>query len=344
MDFTFPKTTVAAVHAAPAFLNLRATLDKVADLTAAAANNGATVVAFGESFVSGYPLWNGVVPPVQTHDFHEELVRSSIHVPGTYCDELASIARTNGVILSIGINELAQHDCGQVFNTNLIFDSAGTLVNHRRKLVATWYERLTWSHGDGHDLAPASLDGLELGALICGENTNPLAKYTLIAQGERLHIATYPPTWPFDPRPSSVDYDLAQSIQIRSASHCFEGKVFSLVPATALGQDALDRVAPDTASTQESLRRVQSSSMIIGPRGETLSGPVTGDDQILYADVDLAEAITLKRAHDIAGTYNRFDVFSLTVNQRRHVPINLVDRFSVDGSPVVDAEHGEELQ
>lgn len=333
----FPQVKIAAVHAAPAFLDAEATIDKLASLTAQAAAQDATVVAFGESFVSGYPIWNGVMPPTDTHDLHEALVRSSVEVPGKWSDHLAQIARDNGVVLSVGINEIASHSSGQIFNANLIFDASGQLVNHRRKLVATWYERLTWSHGDGHDLKPVELDGMNLGVLICGENTNPLAKYALTAQGEQLHIATYPPAWPFDSRPSSVDYDLTESIKIRSASHCFEGKVFALVPATALDEESLEHVAPGNTEIQAKLRNVQSSSMIIGPRGETLAGPVIGGDQILYADVDLSEAITLKRAQDVAGTYNRFDVFALTLNTRRHTPITI----SGDAAEVADSETGE---
>ena len=245
----FPQVKVAAVHAAAAFLDAEATVAKVATLTAQAADQGAAVVAFGESFVAGYPIWNGVMPPTDTHDLHEALVCSSVQVPGPICEQLARIARDNHIVLSVGVNEVAAHSSGQVFNSNLIFDSHGNVVNHRRKLVATWYERLTWSHGDGNDLNPVELDGLNLGVLICGENTNPLAKYALTAQGERLHIATYPPAWPFDARPSSVDYDLTESIKIRSASHCFEGKVFALVPATALDEASLERIAPGDLGT-----------------------------------------------------------------------------------------------
>ena len=329
---------IAAVHAAPVFLDREATLDKVEHLAAEAASNGADLVSFGEAFVSGYPIWNGVMPPIDTHDLHEHLVRSSVEVPGPAAERLAKIAARLGVVLSIGVNELAGHSSGQVFNSNLIFGSDGQLLNHRRKLVATWYERLTWSHGDGYDLRPVPLDGWNLGTLICGENTNPLAKYALIAQGERLHVATYPPTWPFDPRETSTDYDLVEAIKIRSGAHCFEGKVFAAVPATALGSDALDMVAGTDEAMRKTLLNVQSASMVMGPRGEIIAGPVSGDDQVLYADANLSEAITLKRAHDVAGTYNRFDVFSLNVNASRNVPMTVSGRPAHTASDV-DVEH-----
>src|SRR5699024_1784172 len=81
--------------------------------------------------------------------------------------------------------------------------------------------------------------------------------------------------------------------------------------------------APGDLGTQSKLRNVPSSTMILGPRGETLAGPESGSDQILYADVDLSEAITLKRAHDVAGTYKHCDVFTLKLDKRRHTPITI---------------------
>lgn len=320
---SYPTVKVAAVHAAPVFLDLDGTLAKVDALVAEAAAEGAELVAFGEVFVSGYPIWAGVLPPIDTHDFYERLVRSGVTVPGPATDRLADIARRHGVVLSIGVNEVSTHSSGQVWNSNLVFDTHGTLVNHRRKLVATWYERLTWSHGDGADLRPTELDGWNLGVLICGENTNPLAKYAQIAQGERLHVASYPPSWPFDGRPGATQYDLTEAIRLRTASHSFEGKVFSVVASTTLDAAAVDEVAGDDERIRALLASVPTASMILGPRGETVAGPIVEGEGILYAEVDLSEAIVLKRAHDVAGTYNRFDVFDLRMNQRRHVPITV---------------------
>lgn len=320
-----PTVRVAAVQAAPVFLNREATLEKVESLVAEAASGGAELVVFGEAFVSGFPIWGSVLPPVDQHELHLRLFESSITVPGHHVDQLGSIAARYGVVLSIGVNERATHTLGQLFNSNLIFDRTGKLVNHRRKLVATWHERLTWSHGDARDLEPVDLGGWFLGALICGENTNTLARYTLLAQGERLHISTYPPAWPFDNREGATDYDLAESIRLRSAAHCFEGKVFNVVAATVLDQEAVDAVARGDERIERQLRGTPTVSMVVGPRGEIIAGPLTVDEGIVFADVDLQEEIVLKRAHDIVGTYNRFDIFDLRVNKQRHVPITLTE-------------------
>lgn len=342
----YPRIRVAAVQAAPVFLDREATIDKVATLTADAAANGAELIAFGESFVPGFPIWNGVLPPIDQHDLHERLFRNSVAVPGPDTQRLADIAARHNVVLSIGISEKTPRSMGTLWNSNLIFDRSGRLVNHRRKLVATWYERLTWAAGDGHDLGVVDLDGLHLGALICGENTNTLARFALLAQGERLHIASYPPSWPFDRREAGREYDLTHAIQLRSAAHAFEGKVFSVVAATALDDDAVDQVAGSDASIKDLLWANPTASLIVGPHGDAIAGPLLREPGILYADVDLAAAITPKQAHDIVGTYNRFDVFQLTVNTTRLEPVQLhsdrpTTRYADVGDSIPDAPNGE---
>jgi nitrilase len=255
-----PVVRVAAVQAAPVFLDREATLEKLESLVADAAAQGAELVVFGETFLSGFPIWGSVLPPVDQHDLHQRLFESSITVPSGHARRLGEIAAKHGVVLSVGVNERASHSLGQVFNSNLIFDRTGQLMNHRRKLVGTWHERLTWSHGDAHHLEPVDLDGWFLGALICGENTNTLARYTLLAQGERLHIATYPPAWPFDQRTDAPEYDLAESIRLRSAAHSFEGKVFTVVAATVLDQQAIDEVARGNERIEALLRAARAAT------------------------------------------------------------------------------------
>lgn len=331
-----PKVSVAAVQAAPVFLDLEASLDKLEGLVLEAATGGAELVVFGEAFLSGFPVWNAVLAPIDQHDLHERLVAESIVVPGPETERLGRIANRNGVTLSVGVNERNPHSLGQLWNTNLIFDKNGRLVNHRRKLVATFYERLTWSHGDAHDLRPAVLDGWNLGALICGENTNTLARFALLAQGERLHIATYPPAWPFDGRTETFDYDLAENIRLRSAAHAFEGKVFVVVAATTLDDVAIREVSQGDSRIEKALTAAPPVSMILGPDGQFVAGPLRTSEGILYAEVDLQREIIAKRAHDIVGTYNRADIFSVTMDMQRHHIFSMRDGNSGDSQDELD--------
>jgi nitrilase len=333
-DLALPRVSVAVIQAAPVFLNLRATLDRVEELVAEAAGDGAQLVVFGEAFLAGFAIWNGVLAPIDQHELHERLVEESAVVPGPATQRLGRIARKHDVVLSVGINERNPHSLGQLWNSNLIFDRHGDLVNHRRKLVATWYERLTWSHGDAHDLRPVELDGWRLGALICGENTNTLARFTLLAQGERLHIATYPSAWPFDSRADDADYDLEESIRLRSAAHSFEGKVFTAVAATILDDEALATVAHGDPRIEKALTAHPPASMIIGPDGRTVAGPLVGKAGILHAEVDLKREIVAKQAHDIVGTYNRADIFQLSVDTRRPTLLRPYSSLPEKGSEV----------
>jgi nitrilase len=316
-SLNLPKVAVAAVNAAPVFLDLPASLDKIEHLVATAARDGARLVVFGEAFLAGFPVWNAVLPPIDQHEWHERLVAESIVVPSPQTERLGRIARAHGVTLSVGINERNPDSLGQLWNSNLVFDPTGRLVNHRRKLVATWYERLTWSHGDAHDLRPVELGGWRLGTLICGENTNTLARFTLLAQGERLHIATYPPAWPFDGRSEEYGYDLAEFIRLRSAAHAFEGKVFVVVAATTLDETAVRAVARGDARIEKALTAAPPAAMVIGPDGQVVAGPMTEPEGILHAEVDLQKEVIAKQAHDIVGTYNRADIFSLSVDMSR---------------------------
>jgi len=334
MDLSRRQLTVAAVQAAPVWFDIEATLEKVERLTGEAAGRGADLVVFGEAFLSGFPVWAGVVAPVRQHELHTRLVLSSITVPGPHAERLGAIARQHGVSLSIGVNELSSHSSGTLWNTNLIFDARGDLVSHRRKLVATWYERLVWGHGDAHDLHPVALDGVNVGALICGENTNTLAKYSLIAQGEQVHISTYPPCWPFDVAQDG-GYDLAENIRLRSAAHSFEGKVFNVVASTMLDDTIVGLVGgidPDAVALMTS---APCASMIIGPTGRHLVPPLVGEEGMLIAELDLTESIVQKQAQDIVGTYQRLDIFRVEIDKRRPEPLYVTGESARDGQSAI---------
>jgi ATP/maltotriose-dependent transcriptional regulator MalT len=56
------------------------------------------------------------------------------------------------------------------------------------------------------------------------------------------------------------------------------------------------------------------NSTIIGPGGEVLAGPLTGEEGILYAEIDAGQARAARQQFDPVGHYGRPDVFRLHVD------------------------------
>jgi aliphatic nitrilase len=304
-----PKFKAAAVQASPVFLNVDATVDKACSIIAEAAGNGASLVAFPEVFVAGYPYWNWIMTPVQGSKWYEKLYINSITVPGPEVDRICQSAKENNCHVVIGVNERGQ-SFGELYNTNLIIDNKGVVVGKHRKLVPTWAEKLTWTGGDGSSLKVYNTEIGPIGTLACGENTNTLARFALLAQGELIHIANYI-SLPVAP----PDYNMAEAIKIRAAAHSFEGKLFTIVSCSTITKEIIDIMKEDVPNAEELLTRKNSAfSGIIGPNGAVIGEPLIDDEGIVYADIDLSKCIQPKQMHDILGHYNRFDIFDLRVN------------------------------
>ena len=317
----YPQFVAAAVQAAPVFLDPDATVTKVRDLIAEAARNGARLVAFPEAFVPGYPYWNWTMSPIAGSPWFERLYRSSVDIPGPHVDTIRVAAREHDCYVVVGVNERGSHAVGILFNTVLIIGPDGSLLGIHRKLVPTWAEKLTWSPGDGSSLRVYGTEVGPLGVLACGENTNTLARFSLLAQGEMVHVANYI-SLPVGPD----DYDMVEAIKVRSAAHSFEGKLFSIVSCSTISPEIIDAVAGDDDSVRQLLgRRHSAFSGVFGPDGRLLTEPLIDDEGIVYAEVDLSKCIQPKQMHDIVGHYNRFDIFELRVNTRAQSPITLYE-------------------
>lgn len=322
----YPRFKACAAHVAPVFLDTAATVEKACSLIAEAASNGAKLIAFPESYVPGFPVWASVQAPIKNHGFFKRLAENSIAVPGPEVNHLCKAARDGAIVVSIGISERSPVSVGALWNSNLLIDANGDLINHHRKLVPTYYEKLIWAPGDGAGLRVSNTPIGKLGMLICGENTNPLARYALIAQGEQVHVSSYPPVWPTRPSNEPGRYDLASAIRIRAGAHSFEGKVFNVVSSAFLDKgtlDALNGIDREARATLE--QSPQAVSMVIGPSGEVISDTLCEAEGLLYQDIDISRCVEPKQFHDVVGYYNRFDVFDLRVNRKRIVPITFSD-------------------
>lgn len=342
----YPKLKVAAAHVAPVFLDATKSAAKACALIEEAARAGARLIAFPESFIPAFPVWAGVQAPIRNHEYFKRLAANSISVPGPEVDRLRAAARDHRILVSIGISERGPASVGCLWNSNLLIGDDGQLLNHHRKLVPTFYEKLIWANGDGDGLRVSDTAVGRVGMLICGENTNPLARYALIAQGEQVHISSYPPVWPTREPGEKGRYDLASAIRIRAGAHSFEGKVFNVVASAFLDRTAFDALSDLDPSAIRTLRESpRGVSMILGPSGEVIGDTLCEEEGLLYRDLDIGDCVEPKQFHDIAGYYNRFDIFELSVRRRRTSPATFDD--APEATPDVHAnpagdQHGRE--
>ena len=256
--------------------------------------------------------------PVQGGSWFERLYRASIDLPGPEIERICAAAQRAKVHVVIGVNERSVTSVGTIFNTILTINSDGELIGRHRKLVPTWAEKLTWANGDGSSLRVHDTRIGPLGVLACGENTNTLARFTLLAQGELVHVANYI-SLPVAP----PDYDMVEAIRMRAMAHSFEGKVFTVVACSTIGEDVIEQLGLDDQSRALLTRPRSAFSGIFGPGGKLLSEPLIDVEGIAYATIDLGDCIQPKQMHDITGHYNRFDIFRLTVDRRPQTPVTV---------------------
>lgn len=304
---------VALIQARPAYYDLEKTLAKACALIAEAARQGARLAAFPETFFPGYPAWLDYAidyarwdhPP--TKRLYARLAANSLAIDSPEMRQLQRQAREHEIVLILGVNERVPSGRGNrsLYNSSLIVDSDGALVNHHRKLRPTYTEQLVWAPGDGAGLSAVDTASGRIGALICWEHWMPLARQALHISDERIHVALWPA--------------VKESHQIASRHYAFEGRCFVLAvggimpvadfPAE-LDLPAELRDAPDALL-------LNGGSAVIAPDGDYLIEPVYDVETILYADLDLRRIAEEQMTLDVTGGYARDDVFAFEVNRRR---------------------------
>lgn len=328
MGDIYPKARLAAVQAAPVWLDRDATAEKAVRLIEEAADNGANVIGFPEGFVPGFPDWYHWYMPrsPQSLGFNRDLFKNAVEVPGPVVDRIGSAARRTRTHVVIGVNERDRGTMGTVYNSLLFFGPDGTLQGVHRKLMPTFTERLVHTSGDGSSVRTYASAFGEIGGLICGENTNSLARFALLAQQERIHVAS----WPAFVFPKQFD-----GIDIRTRYHAFEGRVFVISACGVLDDACLDAMGLDEEQ-RKAIPGRGGHSGIIGPDGSYIAGPVDDKAQIVYADADLEKVVEGKLSHDLTGHYNRFDIFTLQMRVPRRMALDApqlsVHQESAEGS------------
>ena len=316
-----PKVKIAACHASPVFMDAEKTTDKALRLADEAASNSANLVVFPESYIPGFPLFAATEAPVDHGDRFVEFVHQSIYADGPEIAALQSKAAERRIAISMGFSERSRRSVGCVWNSNVVISEDGKVLVHHRKICPTYWEKLVWSNGDGHGLVVGETERAgRVGALICGENTNPLARFAMMAQQEQIHVASFPPAWPTK---RDGGYKNRTANAVRGAAHSFEAKCFTVVVSAFLDEDTKKITSVGEQATMEVLNNAtQASTQFFGPDGVQIGEELCEEEGIAYAEVDLNKCIEGKQLHDVVGGYNRFDVFDLKVDRRRLEPVH----------------------
>lgn len=302
------RITVAAVHAAPEFLDVDATIDKACAFIAEAGRAGIDLIVFPEVFVPGFPYWINCYPPLVQNPLHERYLEASLSVPGPESDRLCAAARAASVSAVVGVNERVG---SSLFNTQLFIDADGSLVGRHRKLQPTFAERTVWSQGDGSTLGVWPLSGgVRVGGLVCWEHTMNLARQALAAMGEQVHAASWPSLATLRGWESLFD----EQVEVMCRNHALTAQTFVVVAQNPVAQDVLDVMAA-TLGPQNLLTTGGGWSAVIHPQTPILAGPRTGlDEGLLSAEIDLADIDALKVVVDSVGHYSRPEVLSLVLD------------------------------
>jgi nitrilase len=295
---------VACVQAEPVILDREATLDRLEQLAADAAGNGAELVVFPETFVPVYPTsrWAKAFAGWQNDGAKRvfaQIAQNSIAVGSPAERRLGATAKELGIWLVTGVNEVEAEQPGTIYNALLYHSPDGELALHHRKLVPTNHERLVWGQGDGRGLHAVETGFGRLGGLICWENYMPLARTALYESGVEIYVAS-----------TADDSDGWQATLVHMAreSRCYI--ISACHFQTAAGYPADFPLASELEGA-DALGR--GGSAILAPDGSYLAGPLYDEEGILYADLEPTVLLAERQRFDPVGHYSRPDVLQLTV-------------------------------
>ncbi|NOZ47723.1 MAG: carbon-nitrogen hydrolase family protein [Chlorobi bacterium] len=304
---------IAIIQAGPVYFNLHESINKALFLIKEAAKSGAKIVVFGETWLSGYPAWIDYCPDVAVWNNEAvknswaDLFKNGVEIKGKEVILLKKAAKENGVYIIIGINEIIKKGKGNgtIYNAIITINNNGELLNHHRKLMPTFSEKLVYGIGDGFGLNSFKTTFGTIGSLICWEHWMPLARQTMHDEAEDFHFALWP--------------SVHEIHQLASRNYAFEGRCYVVAVGQVMRARQIPKglKLPDNYSGNELL--LNGGSCVIGPNGKFLLEPQFNKEEIIYFEIPSSDILTSEKMNlSVSGHYQRHDVFELNVNKKRY--------------------------
>lgn len=327
----------AVVQAEPKYLDLEATVEKACDKIREAGEEDADLIAFGESFIPGYPWFIWMGPPSWWLPYQQQLYKNALTLPSDELDALAAAADEADAHVMMGatVRDGDSLYCSQVF-----INRDGEFEGVHHKLKPTFLERAVWGDGPGENMQVYDTDIGVIGGLCCWENLMPLSRYTNYELGEQIHVGAFP-GYAMEHVGRLFKEEVNYTINRHQA---VEGGCFVLKATNVVGESQREMLC-DTDEREEMLSQGGGWSEIIAPNGQVVGGPLKGEtEDIAYAQVDLDNRIPVKGAFDVSGHYTRPDVANVNLDRRPNPPVNHLSGDSASEQDEVSEQIAESLE
>ncbi len=312
MGDSYGTVKVAAVQAASVFLDREGSTQKACRLIREAGQNGARIIAFPEGFIPAHPIWyhHHAATGAIANKLAVELFKNAVEIPSPQTEALGEAARAANAYVVMGVCEKLPGTTGTMFNSQIYFGPDGNIIRKHQKIMPTVGERLVHMGGYGDTFGAFPSEFGPMSGLICGENSNPLAVFALIAEGTRVHVMSWPNHFPTSGDP------LRNRVAIDSQAFAQMSKAF-VISACGTVDDHMIEMLKAGPEAEQFLRDPNccGGTLIVDPLSRIIAGPMGPEEGILYADCDLDLGIQMKLRHDFAGHYNRPDIFQMHINR-----------------------------
>ncbi|MGX1100010.1 carbon-nitrogen hydrolase family protein [Amorphus sp. MBR-141] len=296
---------VAAVQAAPVWMDAQGTLDKTVSLIADAGRQDIELLAFGEVWLPGYPFTIWLTAPMAAMDVVMAHRMNAITVDGPEMRAIGAAAAKAGIWVAMGF---AERDRGSIYCSQVLIDDRGRVVMSRRKLRPTHMERTVWGEGPVTDITVADTPLGRIGALCCWENIQPINRQGMYQLGEQIHVASWPSFGMF--KGVRQAYALsAEANLMESQSYALQGGCFVLAANSIITEESLDAITLGDERLRQLVSAGGGAAAVFGPDGYRLTDPIDEfTDGFAIADIDLAMIEGAKVFADPAGHYYRPDL------------------------------------